>query len=89
MALGARPGDAVRMVLARVAFLVGVGGALGGAVAWWASALVGSLLYGMGPRDAVTLVGAFGLLAAVALLAGWVPAARAARTHPGVALRGG
>jgi putative ABC transport system permease protein len=87
MALGATPGGVLRLVLARVALLVGGGLAAGAAVVWWASPLVASLLYAVGPHDLFTLGAAFAVLAAVGLVAGWLPALRAARTDPARVLR--
>ena len=89
MALGAQPPGVVRLVLARVAVLVGIGVMVGAGVSLWASTLVASLLYGLAPRDPVTLVGAAITLTAVAVLAGWLPAYRASRIDPAQVLREG
>jgi len=48
---------------------------------------VGALIYGLEPRDPMTLVGAIALLATVAGLAAWLPARRAARIDPAAVLR--
>ena len=87
MALGAEPASVVRLVLMRVALLVGVGVALGAGVSLWASTLVASLLYGLHPRDPTTLAGSAAVLAAVGALAGWLPAHRASRIDPADVLR--
>jgi ABC-type antimicrobial peptide transport system permease subunit len=87
MALGAQPGRVLRLVLSRVAFLVGVGVLIGVGASLWASQFVVSLLYDLQPRDPVTLFGAVIMLAAVAALAGWLPAYRASRIDPAEALR--
>ncbi len=58
MALGADAARVVRLVLGRVAWLVGIGVAVGIVLSLWASRFVGSLLYGLEPRDPVTLVSA-------------------------------
>ena len=79
MALGASTCDVERLVLARVAQLVSAGVIVGAAIRLWASTLVASLLYGLAPRDPVTLAGAAVTLTAVAALAGWLPAYRAPR----------
>jgi len=68
-------------------FLVGAGIAIGGAVGYWASRLVAALLFGLEPRDPATFAATAVVLAAVALLAGWLPARRAARIDPATVLR--
>jgi putative ABC transport system permease protein len=87
MALGAAPGGVVRLVLTRVALLVAVGVAIGAAVSLWASRFVDTLLYGLTPRDPVTIVAAAMVLASVGALSGWLPARRAARIDPAEVLR--
>jgi predicted permease len=87
MALGAAPAGVVRLVLRRVALLVGAGVIVGAGVSIWAAQFVATLLYGMQPRDPVTLVGAASVLAAVGALAGWLPARRASRIDPAEVLR--
>ena len=89
LALGARPGDLVRMVagqsfrLALAGLALGLSGALGG------TRLLGALLYGVHPLDPATFAGVSGLLLLVAALAGWLPTRRAGRVDPMVALREG
>jgi putative ABC transport system permease protein len=87
MALGAAPAGVVRLVLSRVALLVGLGLVVGAGVSLWASKVVASLLYGLEPRDPATLIGAAVTLAAVGAVAGWLPAWRASRIDPAEALR--
>jgi predicted permease len=87
MALGAAPGGVVRMVLRRVALLVGIGVALGAGISVWASRFVMTLLYGLQPRDPATFVLAALLLLLIGALAGWIPALRAARIDPARVLR--
>jgi ABC-type antimicrobial peptide transport system permease subunit len=87
MALGATPGLVVRQILSRVLILVGVGLAIGAAASIWASRFVTALLYGLEARDPMTLVGAVTVLSAVGALAGWLPARRASRVDPMMALR--
>ncbi|MEO6526612.1 MAG: ABC transporter permease [Gemmatimonadaceae bacterium] len=89
MALGSTPSGVVRLVLGRVALLVGGGVVLGAAIGWWASRFVETLLFGLAPRDPVTIAGAIVLLAAVGAFAGWLPAARASRIDPARVLREG
>jgi predicted permease len=79
-ALGARPSQLVSMVL------VLIGGAIGVALAAAAARVLSSVLF-VGPFDVVSFAIAFGVLAFVALLANAVPARRAARVDPMVALR--
>jgi putative ABC transport system permease protein len=86
-ALGAAPIDIIRLVLTRVALLVGVGVVVGAGLSLWASTFVASLLYGLHPRDPQTLLGAAVMLAAVGALAGWLPAWRASRIEPAQVLR--
>jgi predicted permease len=87
MALGAKQGDVVRLVLRRGFALVAIGAAAGLVVALLATRLVRGLLVNVSPADPVTLIAVVGLLAMVALVAAWVPARRAARVDPMVALR--
>jgi ABC-type antimicrobial peptide transport system permease subunit len=89
MALGARPGH-IRWLAMQEALgltitglIVGIPAALGGA------GLVRGLLYHVNPRDTSVLICATALVLVVAVLAGWMPAARASRADPNVALRQG
>ena len=87
LALGAPAGGVVRLVLSRVALLVGLGIVTGAGVSMWISTFVAALLYGLEPRDPVTLAGGAITLAAVGALAGWLPAHRASRIDPLEVLR--
>jgi putative ABC transport system permease protein len=87
MALGADRHSVVWLVLRQVLILVLAGIAVGAPVAFFASRLVGSQLYGITPHDPVTIVLAVLALATVALVAGCIPARRASRVNPIVALR--
>lgn len=87
MALGARPGDVVRLVMGRGSAIVVMGVGVGLLVAMLATRLVRGLLLNVSPTDPVTLIGVVGLLAAVASVAAWLPARRAARIDPMGALR--
>jgi predicted permease len=87
LALGAQPRDLARLVLtdgARVA-VTGVG--IGVAVALYASKWLEPLLFGVSPRDAAVYVTASVTLLLVAMLGSWMPARRASRTDPNIALR--
>ena len=87
MALGAEPLAVERMMLARGMRPVAAGILIGLPVAWWACRFVSALLYGMKPFDASTITAAVVMLTLVALAAGFVPARRAAKVDPMVALR--
>jgi ABC-type antimicrobial peptide transport system permease subunit len=89
MALGAAPASVVRLVLTRVSILVGLGVLVGASVSIWASKFVAALLYGLEPRDPITLVLSAAVLATVGAVAGWVPAHRASRIDPAEVLREG
>jgi putative ABC transport system permease protein len=87
VALGAEPRTIIRLIVASGARMV-VSGALAGlAAALLLSGLLKSLLYGIGPRDPLTFIAAPAILIAVALLAAYAPARRAARVSPMEALR--
>jgi predicted permease len=87
LALGAERRQVRGMVLREAGWLAVLGVGAGLVVAIGLGQLVKSMLYGLKATDPVTLVGAAGLLLAVALAAGWVPAMRASRVEPMVALR--
>lgn len=87
LALGATRGEILRLVLARGMALVLAGLVLGLAGAFAVTGLLRSLLVGVEPGDPLTFVAVAVLLSAVALAACWLPARRAARTDPLVALR--
>ena len=87
MALGAISGDVVWLVMREVMVLVAAGITLGLAAAWGLSKLIGNQLYGVSPNDPFTMVAAACGLTIIALLAGYVPAFRAARVNPVTALR--
>jgi hypothetical protein len=87
MALGAQPAGVIRLVLSRVAILVGIGIVVGATASVWASRFVSALIFGIQPRDPTTLAAAAVVLAAVGASAGWLPAWRASRTDPAQVLR--
>jgi putative ABC transport system permease protein len=87
VALGASRGAILRMVLGETMTLTLVGLAVGVPSALAASRLVAHMLFGVSADDPATLVGVALVLAAVALFAGYVPARRAMRVDPLVALR--
>jgi putative ABC transport system permease protein len=87
MALGANPGKVLRLVLGRGLRLAGFGTAIGILAALMLTQLLNSLLFGVSATDPVTFAAVAGLLLGVALLACYVPARRAMRVDPMVALR--
>ena len=87
MALGARPGDVLRLVVGQGMRLALIGLAMGIAGALLATRLMESLLYGVSATDPLTFIAISLLLAAVAFLASWLPARRAVQTDPTRALR--
>jgi putative ABC transport system permease protein len=87
IALGAVPGSIVRLIVTSGARMVIAGAVAGMAVALALSGLMKSLLFGVGARDPLTFIAAPAVLVAVALLAAYVPAHRAARVSPMEALR--
>ena len=87
MALGADPRNVVRMVLNESGLLLLAGIVLGAGLAVGASRWAASLLYGLDPWDPTSLALAAGALGLVSLLAAWIPARRASRVAPTVALR--
>ncbi len=87
MALGASPRDVLRMVLRQGMFLVACGLLIGIITALLATRLVDAFLVGLSATDPLTYAFISLLLAAVAALAGYVPARRATRVDPMVALR--
>jgi predicted permease len=87
VALGARGAHVVRLVVGDGLRVAGVGVILGTAVALWGGRLVEPLLFDVSPRDPLIFVAVALTLVLVALAASWMPARRAARVDPNVALR--
>ncbi len=87
LALGAQPADVLRLVLSRGVRLALTGIALGAMVAYMFSARMASVLYQTAPSDPLVYGGTAVMLLAVAALASWLPARRAARLEPVEVLR--
>jgi putative ABC transport system permease protein len=87
-ALGASDRNVIRLVVAQGAKLTAVGIGIGVALAFATTRVLESVLFGVASADATTFVGIPALLAAVALLASYIPARRATRVGPMEALRG-
>ena len=87
VALGARAGDVLHLMLRQTLAVIGVGLAVGLAVALFATRALGSLLYGIAPNDPVTLAAVLGGFSVIACLACWVPVRRATRADPVASLR--
>jgi putative ABC transport system permease protein len=86
-ALGAARQDILSLVLGEGMKLAAIGLAIGGVMAFGVGMLLRSQLLGVGAADPVTFLSIGALLASVALIASWIPARRASRTDPMVALR--
>jgi predicted permease len=86
MALGAQPRDVLGLVMRESMLLVVLGAAVGIAVALASSRLVAARLFGVPPTDLVALTAAVAIMGLVSALAGYLPARRAARVDPMVAL---
>ena len=87
LALGAQPAQVRRLVVRDALTLAAAGLGIGVAAALASSRILGGLLYNVAPWDPASYAGAAVVLAAVALVAGWIPARRAAAVDPAVALR--
>ena len=87
MSLGADRGRVQRMILGEGGVLLTIGLALGVAGAYFATGVLRGLLFGVAPRDPITFVGVAVLMAAIGIIACWIPALRAARIDPAVAMR--
>jgi len=87
VAFGASPSSVVGVMMrdAALPVVIGVAGGLVGS--WWATGVIKTFLFKTEPRDPVTFGWVALLLATAALLAAWIPARRAARVDPIIALR--
>lgn len=87
MAVGAQKSDVMRLVIGEGIRLSAIGVALGLLAAYWSSTLIGSFLYLVSPDDAAAFGGSAIALMLIALIAAYLPAVRATRIDPVVALR--
>jgi ABC-type antimicrobial peptide transport system permease subunit len=87
MALGAQRGDVLKLVLMKGLALIAWGTALGLIGCYWLSRLVSRQLYGITPYDPLSFATAAVVLVGVAMLASYIPARRATKVDPLVALR--
>ena len=87
VALGAQTRDVVRLVVGQGAALGGIGISIGIVGAFGVTRALRTMLFGVSPLDAASFIGVSVTLGAIALLASWIPARRAARVDPIEALR--
>jgi putative ABC transport system permease protein len=87
MALGARPQDVLRLVVGQGLAVTGIGLVIGTIASFLLAGVMSSLLYGVQPTDPLTFIGVAGILLVAATVATWLPARRASRIDPMVALR--
>jgi predicted permease len=87
MALGASAGQLQRKIVLQTLGLAAIGITIGGVGSWLLARAMGSLLYGVTPSDPATFAGMVGVLTVVAAVAGYLPARRASRMDPMLALR--
>ncbi len=87
MSLGADSGRVQRMILREGGVLLAVGLVLGIAGAFFAARVMRGLLFGVAPHDPLTLIGVVVMMAAIGVGACWIPARRAARIDPAIAMR--
>ena len=87
MALGAQPGQVLRMILSGAAVLMGAGIGIGLVSGWFLSKLVSAFLFQMEPHNPLVYASAAGLLVLTGLIAAFVPARRASKVDPITALR--
>jgi predicted lysophospholipase L1 biosynthesis ABC-type transport system permease subunit len=87
MSLGADGGRVQRMILREGGTLVAIGVAAGVVIAFFATGVIRGLLFGVAPHDPATFAAVTLTMAAIGLLACWIPALRASRIDPAVAMR--
>jgi putative ABC transport system permease protein len=87
MSLGADGGRVQRMILREGGVLLALGLVLGVAGAFLGARVIQGLLFGIAPHDPATFIGVAVLMAAIGIGACWIPALRAARVDPAIAMR--
>jgi ABC-type antimicrobial peptide transport system permease subunit len=87
MAIGARATNVIRLVMGHAAVVAALGAVAGAGISLGATRLLVTFLYDVKPGDPITLLCVMGLLAVVALAACYIPARRATKVDPLVALR--
>jgi putative ABC transport system permease protein len=87
MSLGADRGRVQRMILREGGVLLAIGLMLGVAGAYFATDVIRGLLFGVAPHDLGTFIGVAGIMAAIGIVACWIPALRAARIDPAISMR--
>ncbi len=87
MALGANPGEVIRVVMSHTALLLGAGAVIGLALAFAGARAMTSILYGVSPNDPLTYSAAIAIMALIGMAACWFPVRRAMRVDPVRALR--
>jgi ABC-type antimicrobial peptide transport system permease subunit len=87
MAIGATAGSIVNLVLREAGWVLAAGVALALGGAWAMGYLVSSMLFGIQPTDLASVTAAVTVLSIAALIAAWIPARRASRVDPNLALR--
>ena len=87
MALGARRADVLQMTVKQALNLVAIGMVIGLAAAFLLTRVLASLLFGISATDPITFIGISVVLLAVAILASYLPALRATKVDPIIALR--
>jgi ABC-type antimicrobial peptide transport system permease subunit len=87
MSLGAGRGQVQRMILREGGVLLATGLAIGVAGTYFGARFIQGLLFDVPPHDPVTLVGVAAMMAAIGIVACWIPALRAARIDPAITMR--
>ena len=87
MSLGAGRGRVQRMILREGGVLLAIGLVLGLAGAFLGTGLIRGLLFGVAPHDPTTFIGVTVMMAAIGIVACWIPALRAARIDPAISMR--